>query len=168
MKASKFPTVFPDLLGERFQLRQFSSTPNPSSPAAPKDRDLMKQRVKSAVESIVKTKSVIGEAKWQGAGFAALETLAHTIDTALCLENEFEAYHQLAWLRSWMFWIDLRRTSSGPEEHMLSGHFYELLLAVLPIFPARYQESLAQACRRIMQMARQAIIDDTALVEELS
>jgi hypothetical protein len=167
MRDFKFPTVFPDLLGERFQLRRFSSMSNSSSPAAPEDRSLMKERVNSIIESIVDAKDVIGSARWEGAGFAALETLARTIDGALCLEDDVETYHQLAWLRSWMFWIDLRQTSDGAEEHILTGHFYALLLAIVPIFPTRYRESLAQACQRRMRVARQAIVDDTTLVEEV-
>jgi hypothetical protein len=165
MRDSKFLTVFPDLLGERFQLRQFSSMSNYSSPAAPEDRSLIKQRIKSIIDSIVGVKDTIGSTKWCGAGFGALEKLARTIDSALCLEDEIERYHQLSWLRSWMFWVDLRQTNEGKEEHTLTGHFYALLLAVVPIFPARYQESLAEACRRKMRVARLAISDDTTCVE---
>jgi hypothetical protein len=61
----------------------------------------------------------------------------------------------------------LRQTSDGAEEHILTGHFYALLLAIVPIFPTRYRESLAQACQRRMRVARQAIVDDTTLVEEV-
>lgn len=165
MRDSKFPTIFPDLLRERFQLRQLSSMSNSSSPVAPEDRIPMKQRVKSIIDSIVSVKDTIGSTKWCGAGFGALEKLARTIDAALCLEEKIEAYHQLAWLRSWMFWIDLRQTNEGKEEHILTGHFYALLQAVVPIFLARYQESLAEACRRMVRVARYAISEDTTYVE---
>ena len=123
MRDSKFPTVFPDLLGERFQLRKFSSMSNCASQAPPEGGSVTKKRVSSITDSIVDVKGVIGTAKWHRAGFAALETLAHTIYTALSLENEIETYHQLAWLRSWMFWIDLRQIDGGKEEHMLNMHF---------------------------------------------
>lgn len=174
MKDSKFPTVFPDLLGERFQLRKFSSMSNSSSQAAsftasgllyPDDRGRMKKRVRSITTSITDAKGVIDTVKWHGAGFAALEKLGRTIETALSLEDEIETYHQLAWLRSWMFWIDLRQTDDSKEEHMLDFHFYALLLAVVPIFPARYRESLAEACKRRIRVAKQAISEDTALVD---
>jgi hypothetical protein len=140
--------------------------PNITSPAGPEDRGLTNKRVNSIIESIVAVKDAIGSAKWRGTGFAALETLARTIDAALCLEDEIEAYHQLAWLRSWMFWIDLRQTNGGTEEHILTGHFYALLLAVVPIFPARYQQSLADACQRRIRAARQAISEGASLIEE--
>jgi hypothetical protein len=166
MRDSKFPTVFPDLLGERFQLRQFSSMSNFTSTAAPEDRGLIKEGVSSITDSIVGVKDVISSVKWRETGFAALEILARTIDAALYLEDEIEVYHQLAWLRSWMFWIDLRQTNGGIEEHLLTGHFYALLLAVVPIFPVRYQESLAAACRSRIQAARQAVNEDAASIRE--
>jgi hypothetical protein len=167
MKDAKYPTIFPDLLGERFQLQKFSAKPNFTSAVAPVDRDVMKEPVNSIIKSILDAKEVIGSVKWRGAGFAALETLARTIAFAISLKDEIETYHQLAWLRSWMFWFDLRQTSDGDEENILTGHFYALLLAVVPIFPARYQESLAEACRRRIRAARQAISEDPALVEEV-
>jgi len=131
------------------------------------DRGVVKERVSSITNSIVDMKGIIGIVKWRGVGFEALEKLARTIDRALSLENEIETYHQLAWLRSWMFWIDLRQTDGGKEEHMLNFHFYALLLAVVPIFPARYQESLAEACRRRIRVDRRAISEDTAFPEGL-
>jgi hypothetical protein len=94
--------------------------------------------------------------------FAALETLPRSVDTAVSLEDEIETFHQVAWLRSW---IDLRQTDDSKEEHMLKFHFYALLLAVVPIFPARYQESLAEACKRSIRVARQAIDKSTGLVD---
>ena len=64
-----------------------------------------------------------------------------------------------------MFWIDLRPTDDSKEEHMLNFHFYGLLLAVVPVFPARYQESLAVACKRSIRVAKQAIDESTVLVD---
>ncbi|KAG0649481.1 hypothetical protein D0Z07_4504 [Hyphodiscus hymeniophilus] len=165
MRDSKYPTLFPDLLGERFQLRKFSSMSNPTIHAIPEDRGLMRRRVTSITDSILDARGIIGTVKWQASGFAALETLARTVDFALSLEDEIETYHQLAWLRSWMFWIDLRQTDDSKQEHMLNVHFYALLLAVVPLFPARYQESLAEACKRIIQVAKLAISGGSLLLD---
>ncbi|KUJ06761.1 uncharacterized protein LY89DRAFT_790157 [Mollisia scopiformis] len=164
MKDLKYKTIFPDLVGHRFQFRKFSSSSDPNPHEMPKDRDLMRQGVSTIMNSISNAKSVIGLAKWHSTGFGCLETLARSINSAVSLENEVEAYHQLAWLRSWMFWIDLRQFDDSKEEHMLTAHFYGLLLAVVPIFPARYQQSLAEACRRMIQLSQEALDGSTVSV----
>jgi hypothetical protein len=101
--------------------------------------------------------TAIGIQKWRTSGFEALERLACTVHAALSLTNEIEAYHQLAWLRSWMFWIDLRRTDGGDEQLALGGHFYALVLAVVPLFPTRYSEPLINVCIKKIDAAVQEI-----------
>jgi hypothetical protein len=66
-----------------------------------------------------------------------------------------------------MFWIDLRQTDGGKEENMLDFHFYALLLAVVPIFPASYQESLAEVCRGRIQVAKQVVSEYAATTEDV-
>ena len=120
----------------------------------------MRQQVAAVLESIDNTKKIIGLSEWRAVGLEELGKLGKTIDNALSMTSEAERYHQLAWLRSWMFWIDLRKENAGKEQIFLSAHFYALLLAIVPIFPARYRGSLAQVCSGRIQAAKEAMLDD--------
>ena len=61
--------------------------------------------------------------------------------------DETDRYHELACLRSWLFWVELRRAESGTEESAVTGLFYALFLAIVLMFPPRYVASLSQVCR---------------------
>lgn len=85
---------------------------------------------------------IFGVQKWREAGFEMLEKLAHSVDTGLSANSEAETYHQLAWLRSWLFWVDLRKMSKCDEQVLLTALFYALVLSVVPLFPAMYIDTL--------------------------
>jgi hypothetical protein len=134
MKSLKYKTTFPDLMGNRFQLLNFSLISNSPPHEMPKDRSIISQEINSVLNSIGEAQESIGSAKWQSIGFASLETLARSINCAILLDDEIEAYHQLAWLRSWMFWIDLRQTDDSKEEHMLDDFSMLFCLLLCPSF----------------------------------
>lgn len=76
--------------------------------------------------------------------------------------DEVEQYHQLAGLRSWLFWTDMRKTDDAVEQILLTAHFYGLVLAVMPVFPARYKETLVEICAEKIDRALRALDDDNA------
>lgn len=124
----------------------------------------MQQRVQSLISSMLSLKDVIGQAQWRSIGFSDLEQLAWSVDTALSLYSESEAYHKLAWLRSWMFWIELRQPNEGDEQKALTFYFYALVLSIVPLFPARYSESLTNVCVSRMEVMLQGMNEEVATV----
>lgn len=122
----------------------------------------MQQRVQSLVSSVVAVKDIVGHSKWRSIGFADLEQLAWSVDSAISLESESEAYHKLAWLRSWLFWIELRKPNQGDEQHILACYFYALILSVVSFFPAQYSESLTNVCVRRMEVMLQGMNEEVA------
>jgi hypothetical protein len=75
----------------------------------------MKLLVKGITESILNILQVLGLEKWKESGFADLERLAFSVEAAISEDLDTAAYHRLAWLRTWMFWVDLRRTTRGDK-----------------------------------------------------
>ncbi len=120
----------------------------------------MKQYVAEVSELILTTSSLIGLAKWRAAGFEELGILAQSVAGALCETDDVEQYHQLAWLHSWLFWIDLRKTNDAPEQLLLTAFFYGLVLAVLPLFPARYLQVLVEICIEKINNAQRVLGHD--------
>lgn len=104
--------------------------------------------------------SLIGLPKWRAVGFEELEKLVQSVSDALCETDEVEQYHQLAWLRSWLFWIDLRKTNNSPEQLLLTATFYGLVLAVLPLFPERYLQSLIEICVEKIENTQRVLGED--------
>lgn len=114
----------------------------------------MKQNIANSTNSILNTSSLIGLPKWRAAGFEELEKLCQSVSDALCQTDEMEQYHQLAWLRSWLFWTDLRKVDNAMEQILLTAHFYGVVLAVLPLFPPRYLEPLVEICMEKIERAQ--------------
>ncbi|KAH8594301.1 hypothetical protein B0O99DRAFT_687940 [Bisporella sp. PMI_857] len=166
IKASNFKTVYPDLLTDRFQLRQFASVTNGSTPRSTFDESILTERVTAVLDSIAYSKNVIGIAKWRAAGFEDLGRLAQVVRDAIFL-GESDRYHQLAWLRSWMFWVDLRQLKGLNEEHIMSALFYALLLAIVPVFPTRYLASLSTVCVRRIQTVIDIVFGDAEWAHEV-
>lgn len=81
---------------------------------------------------------------WRAIGFQDLEQLAHTVLEAISM-SESEIFGKLAWLRSWMFWIELRRTDGEDEQLALNCHFYALAAAAVPFYPAQCRSSLMRS-----------------------
>jgi hypothetical protein len=54
----------------------------------------------------------------------------------------------------------------GAEENVLSGLFYALLLAIVPIFPERYRISLRSVCINRIRVNMEVIVDDQSWAEE--
>ena len=114
------------------------------------------------MNSVTALGNTIGQPSWRSIGFSDLVQLAWSVDTALSLESESETFHKLAGLRSWMFWIELGRRNEGDEQQALTCYFYALLLSVLPLFPARYSESLANVCVNRMEGMLQEMSHEVA------
>ncbi|CZR69269.1 uncharacterized protein PAC_19169 [Phialocephala subalpina] len=141
---SKLRTVYPDFCGSSFQLRSFSLRSNLATPPLPANKLQIRTRVKLVLDSIFSASCIFGLQKWREAEFEALEKLANSVDAALAAESDDDTYHQLAWLRSWLFWMDLRKANTCDEQVLLGALFYALVLTVVPLFPARYAESLVE------------------------
>jgi hypothetical protein len=127
----------------------------------------MKHRVKEITDSILNILQLLGLEKWKEIGFADLEKLAFSVEAALDEESDIAAYHRLAWLRTWMFWVDLRRTTSGDEQMALSAHFYALVLVVVPLFPVKYSEGLIEVCFKKIEGASEGAKNAKFGLEEL-
>lgn len=140
------PTLYEDLLGDRFPLRLLSERANAHSQPLTKDHDSMIPLVKHVIECIADATSVLGLPKWRATGFEALKRLAQITEDTLSVPSEVEQYHQLACLRSWMFWVDLRRNNGEEEERVLAALFYALVFAIVPLFPARFSTPLIEIC----------------------
>ncbi|KAG4442405.1 hypothetical protein IFR05_002107 [Cadophora sp. M221] len=157
---NKFCTVYPGMMSDDLQLRRCARNSNPHTNALLKDVSTIKKHIADLIHFILNTSNLIGLPKWRAAGFEELEKLACSVSDAMSEMNEAEQYHQLAGLRSWMFWTDMRKTDDSMEHILLTAHFYGLLLAVMPVFPARYIETLVEICAEKIDRAQQALGDD--------
>ena len=110
---------------------------------------------------------LIGLEKWRGNGFTELEKLIVSVEAAVSEESDMVTYHRLAWLRTWLFWIDLRRTTTGDEQMALSAHFYSLVLVIVPLFPVKYSEGLIEICLKRIEGACKAVNNERFGLEEL-
>ena len=155
-----FPTVFPDFFTDQLQLRRCSLNSNQYAPALPKDIPKINQNISVVNTSMLDVASILGLPKWRQVGFDDLEKLAQSVSAALCESDETEQYHKLSGFRSWLFWTDLRRTDDSVERALLTAHFYGLVLAVLPVLPARYLETLHQICVEKIQDTQNLIGED--------
>jgi len=120
----------------------------------------MKQNISKVNTSMLDVASILSLPKWRQVGFEDLEKLAQLVSAALCEADETEQYHKLSGFRSWLFWTDLRRTDDSVEQALLTAHFYGLVLAVLPVLPARYLETLHKICVEKIQDAQNLIGED--------
>lgn len=150
------PTAYPDLLGEHFPRTNFTSI-EPST-----NREGMYQEVEEILNSIRATALLLGPEKWQTLEFWDLEQLALTVAEAIRLESDSESYHKLAWLRSWMFWIE-SRDNKDEEQLVLSCLFYALISATAPLFPARYSNTLPPRCAERMETMIAEMADQNPL-----
>ncbi|KAH7412880.1 hypothetical protein BKA64DRAFT_718861 [Cadophora sp. MPI-SDFR-AT-0126] len=155
-----FPTVYPDFFTDQLQLRRCSLNSNPYTAVLPRDVSKMREHIAEVNTSLLDIASLIGLPKWRQIGFDDLEKLAHSVSAALCEGDETEQYHKLSGFRSWLFWTDMRKTDDSVEQVLLTAHFYGLVLAVLPVLPARYLETLHQICVEKIQDARNMIGGD--------
>jgi hypothetical protein len=148
-------------------MRRFSQNANPDALPLPRCNNSMERRIKEITESICNILQFLGPEKWREVGFADLEKLAFSVEVALNEESDTAAYHRLAWLRTWMFWVDLRRATTGDEQVSLSAHFYALVLVVVPLFPAKYSEGLTQVCLKKIEGACEAVTSEKFGLGEL-
>jgi hypothetical protein len=160
IRRNGWKTAYPELIGEEFQLQGFSTIDDTS--ALWRFGDRIEDRVSKIIESIQAATNVMAPEIWSAIGFQDLEQLAYTVLEATPLETESATYDKLAWLRSWMFWIELRRTNGENEQRALNCHFYALLAAVVPMFPARYQNSLLQSSTSKMRKIMDEMDDEEA------
>ncbi|KAK0121863.1 hypothetical protein ONS95_010142 [Cadophora gregata] len=160
MTSHNFPTVYPDFATDQLQLRRCSLNCNPNTPTFHKDIPRMKQNISEVNNSIFDIADLIGLPNWRLVGFEDLEKLVESVSATLCETDDTEQYHKLSGFRSWLFWIDMRRTDDSMEQVLLTAHFYGLVLAVLPVLPARYLEVLHQICVEKIQDAQGVVGDD--------
>lgn len=124
-------------------------------------------RIQAVCDSITNAQNVIGMDKWKAGDFPFLKNLTQQVQEALNL-NEYESYHRLACLRSWLFWVELRGANNGLEDVVVTGLFYALVLAILPIFPPRYMQSISNVCTSRIQATVQAICLEFDWIEQES
>lgn len=122
----------------------------------------MHQKVAQVLNIIQTMAPLLGPEKWQTLGFDDLEQLALTLAEATRLKSDSESYHKLAWLRSWMFCIETTVTK-GDEQLALSCLFYALVSATVPLFPARYSNTLPHRCANSMETTIAEIADQSPL-----
>jgi hypothetical protein len=127
----------------------------------------MKRLVKGITDSILNILQVLGLEKWKEIGFADLKRLAFSVEAAISEDLDTAAYHRLSWLRTWMFWIDLRRTTRSDEQVALTAHFYALVLVMVPLFPGKYSEGLINVCLRKTDDANDAVESEKFGVTDL-
>jgi hypothetical protein len=167
MMEGRFKSIYPDLLGEKFRLRRFYSTTTSTSEffatQLPSETEIM-CRTESVIKSVTDAKNAIGEDLWQAGDMPYLRDLAKLVRDAICL-SDYDRYHQLACFRSWLFWVELRAARNGLEDVVVTGLFYALLLAVVPIFPSRYICSISNVCRNRIQVTIDAIVLDLNWIE---
>jgi len=156
------PTLYEDLLGDRFPLRLLSEKADTYSRPLIKDHDSMRSLVKEVIKCIADATSVLGLQKWRATGFEALKRLAQVTEDALSVASEIEQYHQLACLRSWMFWVDLRRNNGEEEEKLLAALFYALVFAIVPLFPARFSTPLIEICLKRIKVGWEGMVFERA------
>jgi hypothetical protein len=138
--------VYPELLGEHFQFQGYSPVENETVSMLSKSAELMEHRVNEVINSIRAAARFMAPEVGCAIGFQDLEQLARTVLESMSMDSESESYDKLAWLRSWMFWIELRRTNGENEQLVLNCHFYALVAAVVALYPARYWNSLPRTC----------------------
>ena len=83
------------------------------------------------------------------------------------LPTEDDIFHSLSCLRSWLFWIDLRRDNFGDDQLALTAVLYALVLSVLPFFPSKYSMCMRDVCVSKMLAAKQQMVWGTGLHSEL-
>ncbi|KAE8454180.1 hypothetical protein EG329_005105 [Mollisiaceae sp. DMI_Dod_QoI] len=125
---SKHQTIYPDFCGSSLQLRRFSLRANPATTPLPIDKPIMRSHVHLVLDCILGASRIFGLQKWRQTGFEDLEKLTKSVDAALAAESDAATYHQLAWLRSWLFWMDLRKSNIGDDQMLLGALFYALVL----------------------------------------
>ncbi|KAH7348552.1 hypothetical protein BKA65DRAFT_262214 [Rhexocercosporidium sp. MPI-PUGE-AT-0058] len=157
---NQFHTAYPGLLSDDLQLRRCAQRSNPHTNPLPKDVPVMKSNIVDLIHFIVSTTNFIGLPKWRAAGFEELEKLACSASDAMSEVDEIERYHLLSGLRSWLFWTDMRKTNGSAEQTVLTAHFYGLVLAVMPVFPARYVEILVEICAEKITKAQRALDEE--------
>lgn len=54
--------------------------------------------------------------------------------------------------------MDLRKANKGDEQVLLGALFYALVLSVVPLFPARYTESLVEVAREKIEGADEELV----------
>jgi hypothetical protein len=123
---------------------------------------LIQYRVNEVIHSIQEAANIMAPEIWRAIGFEDLEQLAYTVLDAIPIESTSESYDKLAWLRSWMFWVELRITNGENEQLALSCHFYALLAAAVPLFPRRYRESLSHTTNAKMEKLMAEMNEDAA------
>lgn len=143
-----------------------ASSANPMSPALPRDGQKMMQRI-SSIKSMISHTRKHHISRSTPTGFKALADLTTSVENAICMPTEDEIFHGLAWLRSLLFWIDLRMDNVGDDQLALTATFYALVLSVLPLFPAKYSMCLRDVCVSKMVTAKQQMARGTGLHSEL-
>jgi hypothetical protein len=128
----------------------------------------VQRRVNEVIHSIQEAASVMAPETWRAIGFKDLEQLGYIVLDAISAQSVSVSYDKLAWLRSWMFWIELRRTNGENEQLALSCYFYALVAAAVPLFPRRYQNSLAQTSSAKMEKLMAGMTEDVVSTFGLS
>lgn len=120
----------------------------------------MKQHISQSITIIQNLSTLISLPKYRATGFEELEKCAQSLSEALDVTDEAEQYCQLATLRSLLFWIELGKAEESCERTVFIGHFYGLVLAVLPLIPARYAGTLAGICLEKVSTAKEVVERD--------
>ena len=166
IQSYNFLTAYPDLLGQRFQMWYIASTANPMSTPLPRDGPKMMQRILD-IKSLISHTRKHHIARSTPTGFKALADLTTSVEDAICMSSEDEIFHGLSWLRSWLFWIDLRQDNVGDDQLALTAIFYALVLSVLPLFPSKYSMCMRDVCVSKMVGAKEQMARGTGLRSEL-
>lgn len=111
------------------------------------DESVLVEQLEALTRRMESTRESVGETTWCNTGLNDISRLAKSVKTALFCGSDAERYHELTWLRSWLFWFELRHTGYGEDWRTLTAWFYELLLVAVPMFPLSYQASLLQLCQ---------------------
>ncbi|KAG9231477.1 hypothetical protein BJ875DRAFT_469445 [Amylocarpus encephaloides] len=147
IRQNELPTMYPELLGSHFILHNYSTQENACELPHPGCQNEMHQQVNSVLTFIQATAAILSPEQYRTAGFGDLEQLALTVREVISLTSSGgEIFHRLAWLRSWMFWIELRKPNDKVEGQVLACYFYALVAAIVPLYPSRYQAGLPGIC----------------------
>lgn len=99
------------------------------------------QQVTRLISSIRSVEVIIGPSQWRSWAFADLDKLTLVACSALNMGSETERFHRLVLLRAWMLWFDVAWVANFKRHvlwKVLACQFYLSILAVVPLFPARY------------------------------
>ncbi len=103
----------------------------------------------SIIASLRNLKSVIPQSRYLEAGFPELEVVCLNTLKAFDLVTDVDRFKQTDLLRMWLYYFpNSPRFESLEYDRVLRLHFYALVLAAVPLFPPKMQETIVRICER--------------------